>query len=112
FKTQTGGSMKALIGALLLLCATAGGGVEDNIVHVAGFNYQVVMKGTGSGFITRSGYVVTAAHVATMAQTLRVRDSRGTWHNATILKRGKPDWAILSVPTPKGEGIPIDRDGV
>ena len=100
------------VACLAILCATSQASIQDNVVHIAGFNYQVVMKGTGSGFILRDGYVVTAYHVAAMGRQLRVKDSRGQWHDASLLMRGKPDWAVLSVPTLRGAGIPIDRDGV
>lgn len=96
---------------LAILCAT-GNAVEKSLVLVGGFNYQVVMKGTGSGFCFAPGYVLTAGHCSNMGSMTRVRDYTGTWHNATVYSKGEPDWAILSVPTLKVPHLPLDRDGV
>lgn len=96
---------------LAVLCATGNAGVQESTVRVAGFNYQVVMKGVGSGFCYKPGYVLTAGHCSNMGSVTRVQDYTGQWHNATVLKTGNPDWAILSVPTLKVPHLPLDYDG-
>jgi S1-C subfamily serine protease len=96
--------------AFSLLCHAAVAGIPESTVLVAGFNYQVVMKGTGSGFCIAPGKIATAGHCARMGSTFRVKDYRGTWHNATVLETGKPDWAILSVPTLKVPALPLRTD--
>ena len=97
---------------VFLLSALGNAGPAESTVYVAGLNYQVVMKGTGSGFCISKGYVLTAGHCANMGSTTRVRDYKGVWHNATVYAKGEPDWAILSVPTLDVPHLPIDFDGV
>lgn len=97
---------------LAIMCANGNADPSKSIVYVAGFNYQIVMKGTASGFCIAPGYVLTAAHCAEMGQQTRVRDHSGTWHNAAVYSKGSPDWAILAVPTLKVDALRLDRDGV
>lgn len=87
----------ALLGAILAVCGVLCAGPAESTVRVGGFNYHVVMKGMGSGFVVAPETVVTAAHVARMGTSLRVQDPSGKWHDARVVKTGKPDWAVLHV---------------
>ena len=103
----------AFLALLAIMCANGNAAsIGDSVVYVAGFNYQVVMKGTGSGFCFAPGYVLTAGHCSNMGSVTRVRDADGTWHNATVYSKGSPDWAILKVPTLDVPTLRLDRDGV
>lgn len=53
---------------------------------------------SGSGFVTRPGFVVTNAHVVAGAQSLAVRDRRGFHEAVTIHVDPRMDLAVLSVP--------------
>lgn len=91
--------------AILAVCGVLWAGPVESTVMVAGFNYQVVMRGQGSGFVIAPETVATANHVAKMGRSLRVRDSQGKWHDAYVVRRGKPDWAVLRVPGLKAPAL-------
>ena len=102
----------ALLCGFLAVCGALCAGPAESTVMVAGFNYGVVMKGTGSGFVIAPETVVTAGHCVKMGTSMRVRDPQGHWHDATVLRSGSPDWAVMHVAGLKAPALDIDRDGV
>ena len=87
----------ALLGVILAISGLLTAGPVESTVRVGGFAYHIVLKGTGSGFVVAPETVVTAAHVARMGTSLRVQDADGKWHDARVIRTGKPDWAVLHV---------------
>ncbi|MGH8903269.1 MAG: MarP family serine protease [Egibacteraceae bacterium] len=60
---------------------------------------------SGSGFVTRPGFVVTNAHVVAGAESLTVRDLRGSHEAVAILVDPSLDLAVLSSPRARATAI-------
>ena len=60
---------------------------------------------SGSGFVTRRGFVVTNAHVVAGTQDIVVRDRRGEHKARPILVDSKLDLSVLSVPDVQAPAI-------
>jgi S1-C subfamily serine protease len=60
---------------------------------------------SGSGFVTQPGFVVTNAHVVAGAQTLAVRDQRGSHDAVTIHVDPRLDLAVLWAPRSRATPI-------
>lgn len=96
---------------LSIVTLTARADVSESTVMVATYR-GLVQKCSGSGFVYSPQYVATARHVIANGTWFQVRDAAGKWHRATVVRKGKPDWAVLHVPTLTAPALPLDNDGV
>lgn len=65
---------------------------------------------SGSGFVTRRGFVVTNAHVVAGTSDIIVRDRRGEHAARPILVDTKLDLSVLAVPDVAAPAIPFVED--
>lgn len=88
---------------LTLLTTAALCGPAESTVYIA----DTTGCHTASGFCIAPDTVLTANHVAKMGRGLLVRDTHGRWLRATVIKSGRPDWAMLRVAGLKADPMPL-----